>query len=64
MLGLRVLLRGLRVTRGESKNWLVDHDNQAYIFQNNTYKDGFIETDFKLSAIVTENVNPTLDEII
>ncbi|KAI0292869.1 hypothetical protein BC826DRAFT_1017266 [Russula brevipes] len=37
--------------------------NQAYIFQSDTYKDGFIEKDFKLSAIVTENVNPTLDEI-
>jgi hypothetical protein len=27
MLGLLVLLRGLRVTRGKNKNWLVDHDN-------------------------------------
>ncbi|KAH9063597.1 early transcription elongation factor of RNA pol II, NGN section-domain-containing protein, partial [Lactarius vividus] len=36
----------------------------AYFFQNDTYKDGFIEKDFKLSAIVTESVNPTLDEFI
>lgn len=42
---------------------MVSKRNQAYIFQNDTYKDGFIEKDFKLSAIVTENVNPTLDEI-
>ena len=42
---------------------IVSKRNQAYIFQNDTYKDGFIEKDFKLSAIVTENVNPTLDEI-
>src|SRR5947208_354589 len=26
VLGLLVLLRGLHVTRGENKNWLVDHD--------------------------------------
>jgi hypothetical protein len=26
MLGLLVLLRGLRVMKGENKNWLVDHD--------------------------------------
>jgi hypothetical protein len=26
MLGLLVLLRGLHVTRGENKNWMVDHD--------------------------------------
>ena len=42
---------------------MVSKRSQAYIFQNDTYKDGFIEKDFKLSAIVTENVNPTLDEI-
>ncbi|KAI0258579.1 hypothetical protein BC834DRAFT_64480 [Gloeopeniophorella convolvens] len=42
---------------------MVSKRNQAYIFQNDTYKDGFVEKDFKLNAIVTENVNPTLDEI-
>jgi hypothetical protein len=26
VLGLLVLLKGLRLTRGENKNWLVDHD--------------------------------------
>jgi hypothetical protein len=31
MLGVLVLLRGLRVTRGESKNWLVDHDIKPYL---------------------------------
>ncbi|KAH9169562.1 early transcription elongation factor of RNA pol II, NGN section-domain-containing protein, partial [Lactarius sanguifluus] len=43
---------------------MVSKRSQAYIFQNDTYKDGFIEKDFKFGAIVTENVNPTLDEII
>jgi transcription elongation factor SPT5 len=37
--------------------------NQVYVFQNDTYKDGFIEKDFKLSGLVLESVNPTLDEI-
>ncbi|KAG6909324.1 hypothetical protein DXG01_001123 [Tephrocybe rancida] len=37
--------------------------NQVYVFQNDTYKDGFIEKDFKLSGLILEDVNPTLDEI-
>ena len=37
--------------------------NQAYVFQNDTYKDGFVEKDFKMSALITDDVNPTLDEI-
>jgi transcription elongation factor SPT5 len=41
----------------------VSKRNQVYVFQNDTYKDGFIEKDFKLSGLVLENVNPTLDEI-
>jgi transcription elongation factor SPT5 len=34
-----------------------------YIFQNDTYHDGFIEKDFKISALILDDVNPTLDEI-
>ncbi|OJA11585.1 hypothetical protein AZE42_01936 [Rhizopogon vesiculosus] len=41
----------------------VSKRNQVYVFQNDTYKDGFIEKDFKLNALQLENVNPTLDEI-
>ncbi|THH32845.1 hypothetical protein EUX98_g1361 [Antrodiella citrinella] len=41
----------------------VSKRNQVYVFQNDTYKDGFIEKDFKLSALQLDNVNPTLDEI-
>ncbi|KAI0062514.1 transcription elongation factor Spt5 [Artomyces pyxidatus] len=42
---------------------MVSKRNQVYVFQNDTYKDGFIEKDYKLNALVLENVNPTLDEI-
>ncbi|KAK7460942.1 transcription elongation factor spt5 [Stygiomarasmius scandens] len=35
----------------------------AYVFQGDTFKDGFIEKDFKISALILEDVNPTLDEI-
>lgn len=38
--------------------------NQVYVFNNDTFKDGYIEKDFKLSALTLENVNPTLDEIM
>ncbi|KAG2030095.1 hypothetical protein BDR03DRAFT_1017528 [Suillus americanus] len=41
----------------------VSKQNQVYVFQNDTYKDGFIEKDFKLNALQLDNVNPTLDEI-
>ncbi|KAG8216091.1 hypothetical protein J3R82DRAFT_8092 [Butyriboletus roseoflavus] len=41
----------------------VSKRNQVYVFQNDTYKDGFIEKDFKLSALQLDDVNPTLDEI-
>lgn len=37
--------------------------NHAYLFQSDTYKDGFIEKDFKSSALVVDDVQPTLDEI-
>ncbi|KAM6501207.1 transcription elongation factor SPT5 [Amanita muscaria] len=42
---------------------LVSKRNQVYVFQNETYREGFIEKDFKLSALSLEDVNPTLDEI-
>lgn len=41
----------------------VSKRNQVYVFQNDTYKDGFIEKDFRLTALQLDNVNPTLDEI-
>ena len=43
---------------------VVSKQNQAYVFQNDTHKDSFIEKDFKLSGIVTENINPTLEKIM
>ncbi|KAF8868818.1 early transcription elongation factor of RNA pol II, NGN section-domain-containing protein [Infundibulicybe gibba] len=41
----------------------VSRRRQAFVFRNDTYKDGFIEKDFRLSALILEDVNPTLDEI-
>ncbi|KAG6832190.1 hypothetical protein H0H87_002300 [Tephrocybe sp. NHM501043] len=41
----------------------VSRRNQVCVFQNDTYKDGFIEKDFKLSGLILEDINPTLDEI-
>ena len=35
----------------------------VYVCQNDTYKDGFIEKDFRLTALQLDDVNPTLDEI-
>ncbi|KII93202.1 hypothetical protein PLICRDRAFT_130771 [Plicaturopsis crispa FD-325 SS-3] len=41
----------------------VSKRNQVYVFQTDTYKDGFIEKDAKLTSLILDNVNPTLDEI-
>ncbi|KAI0658338.1 transcription elongation factor Spt5 [Cubamyces menziesii] len=41
----------------------VSKRNQVYVFQNDTHKDGFIEKDFRLTALQLDDVNPTLDEI-
>lgn len=41
----------------------VTRRGQAYVFQGDTFKNGFVEKDFKLSALQFDNVNPTLDEI-
>ncbi|KAF9267245.1 transcription elongation factor Spt5 [Marasmius fiardii PR-910] len=41
----------------------VSKRNSVYVFQQDTFKDGFIEKDFKPSALIMEDVNPTLDEI-
>jgi transcription elongation factor SPT5 len=35
----------------------------TFIFQNDTYRDGFIEKDFKPNALILDDINPTLDEI-
>ena len=35
----------------------------VYVFQNDTYKNGFVDKDAMLGALVLDNVNPTLDEI-
>lgn len=41
----------------------VSRRNQVYVFQGDTFKDGFLEKDVKLSGLVLEDVSPTLDEI-
>lgn len=34
-----------------------------WVFQNDSYRDGYLEKDVRVTGIITENVNPTLDEI-
>lgn len=35
----------------------------TWLFANDSFKNGYLEKDIKINGIVTENVNPTLDEI-
>lgn len=37
--------------------------NNIVIFRSKTYKDGYCEDDVRATALLTENVNPTLDEV-
>jgi transcription elongation factor SPT5 len=37
--------------------------NNTYVFQNDEYKDGYVFKDVRLTGLVTEDVNPTIDEI-
>jgi len=37
--------------------------NHVYSFQGDGFKDGFIVKDIRISSLILENVNPTLDEI-
>lgn len=41
----------------------ITRKNQVYVFQGDTYRDGFLEKDFKVSGLILDDVNPTLDEI-
>jgi len=41
----------------------ITRKNQCYIFQGDTYRDGFFEKDFKFSGLIVDDVSPTLDEI-
>lgn len=34
-----------------------------WVFQNDSYREGYLEKDVRVTGIITENVNPTLDEI-
>jgi transcription elongation factor SPT5 len=45
------------------KRQAVTNRGGVFVFQNDTYRAGFIEKDFRLSAVELENPNPTLDEI-
>jgi transcription elongation factor SPT5 len=33
------------------------------VWNNETFRDGYLEKDMKISSLITENINPTLDEI-
>ncbi|KAG8990696.1 transcription elongation factor spt5, partial [Tulasnella sp. 427] len=37
--------------------------SRKFVFMGDTYNNGFIEKDVKIIGLITENVNPTLDEI-
>ncbi|EPQ32398.1 uncharacterized protein PFL1_00594 [Pseudozyma flocculosa PF-1] len=34
-----------------------------WVFQNDSFRDGYLEKDMRVTGIITENVNPTLEEI-
>ena len=51
------------VTRIHGPRSCVRKKLDEFVFNGDTYKAGFLEKDVKVHGIITENVNPTLDEI-
>ncbi|KAG0222755.1 transcription elongation factor spt5 [Actinomortierella wolfii] len=37
--------------------------NNVFTWGGDTFRDGYLEKDMKISSLITENINPTLDEI-
>ncbi|KAG0262211.1 transcription elongation factor spt5 [Actinomortierella ambigua] len=37
--------------------------NNVFVWSGDTFRDGYLEKDMKISSLITENINPTLDEI-
>lgn len=37
--------------------------NNVHLFQNEQYKNGFLEKDMRINNLIVEDINPTLDEI-
>ncbi|KAG0330398.1 transcription elongation factor spt5 [Dissophora globulifera] len=35
----------------------------VFVWNNDVFRDGYLEKDMKISSLITENINPTLDEI-
>lgn len=35
----------------------------VYMWNNDVFREGYLEKDMKISSLITENINPTLDEI-
>lgn len=42
---------------------LITKRGNAYVFGQDTYRNGFIEKDIKTNALISEDVNPSLEEI-
>ena len=36
----------------------------AWVFGGETYRDGYLEKDFRTTALLTEDINPSLDEVL
>lgn len=51
------------VTKVYGQRSCVRRNNGEYVFNGDTYRNGFLEKDIKIHGIITENVNPTLDEV-
>ncbi|KAK9474445.1 uncharacterized protein V1510DRAFT_390485 [Dipodascopsis tothii] len=58
------LFAPMEAKMSDPKSWLqrTARDNN-YVFQGDEYIDGYLIKDFKLAHLITENVDPTLEEV-
>ncbi|KAK9450134.1 uncharacterized protein V1518DRAFT_413070 [Limtongia smithiae] len=58
------LFSPMEARRSDPKNWQQRQDRENhYIFQGEEYLNGYLLKDFKLTHLITENVEPTLEEV-
>ncbi|KAL8964389.1 MAG: hypothetical protein Q9183_004483 [Haloplaca sp. 2 TL-2023] len=59
------LFNDAEAKKRHSKNLVLNSglDKKHWTYLNDTYINGFLIKDFKLQALITENVNPTLEEV-
>ncbi|KAG0256354.1 transcription elongation factor spt5, partial [Mortierella polycephala] len=56
-------LFNIHTDKFDKSNKPISRGRGVFIWNNELFRDGFLEKDMKISSLITENINPTLDEV-